>query len=319
MTDIVTVGVAGLGDHFFENLAPALANLPNVVVRCALTRDTAKGERVKALFRGCDIFGDQASLVAKESELDAVLCAGPPAFNREIVAGLGSLYAFLEKPVPRDYTQLENREQKIQVGFNLVFSWGYRKLLEVIEQQGGMLSVSISYRTNKPRTKIWDCPDVASSLLAAIGCHPIHLALTMGFGELLYHRWTTGDGAGYSLTAIFSDVSGRECRLHVDNRTRSASVNIRVHCVNGEVVTLNNLRELVYDGISKDVSNMTTEQRKEVKVFRPSLFSDTNDFTGFRSELASFFGMTAAQKPVESHVNLASGRAVNAILDSLAP
>jgi hypothetical protein len=154
---IVDCALCGIGAHAFSNLFPAILLNPAIQPRYVVTRSKQKFEDCFRYFPNSVLVPDMGAL---DPSVTLIVASGPPEFNSVAIefAETNSIPIFVEKPFPR-----RNVDPQLfgHVGYNLTFAPAVRGLLEKRSEFGPIINLTVTYCTNKPRERWWNCDSIA--------------------------------------------------------------------------------------------------------------------------------------------------------------
>lgn len=213
MRSSLKVAGVGVSQHMEEHLLPSLALVSGLKLQKLASRDALRRKELSSRY-GVGVVEDWRSLL-DDPEIDALIVAGPPKLNQEVVVESMKVGkpVFSEKPICSDLStvmQLAKLEQEtnglVQVGYNFRFSTIWENIFSMRATHGEVRELSIDFHTNKPREPMWGLETTFESFLYAIAIHPLEMMSSILRPNETLHFWrrSTPDG-GESCLLVGSD------------------------------------------------------------------------------------------------------------------
>lgn len=309
-TEVINVGVIGLGEQGWDNLLPSLAVIKQANIKAVCDLDEQK-RSVAARNYGANAYDDFTTMLNKE-RLDAVIVASHPSVHKSVLEAtiMRGIPTFVEKP-PTLYTKELNDLVKLNqthqtttaVGLNFSFTEPiqFLKKIVVAPEFGIPAHLRVTHYGNKPSGVMWGLRSRARSFLLSQAIHPLGLLYDLGkpSGDRpLVHAYESAAGLFFDVNIQLIGAHGQPFTAELLTSSMSPFFEWQLQLVSnkGVIVNINSLLEIeVY---SQHRHNPLIDNQKWWRdIWRPSPLSGGFKRNGYEHQFIAFFDSIRTSKP----------------------
>ena len=183
-TDIIRVGIVGIGSFAKTKLLPTLSNMKNVHINAIVDADYDHAVRMSQLYGATKAYRYDDELL-RDDIVDLVIIASPHKFHAD--QALKALYngkaVLVEKPMVTDFEQLQKMSAFIQkfpgvpfcVDYHRSFAPFIQKIKKVVQKRRAPLMMQYRMNAETIERKHWMQTDIGAGRIIGDSCHIIDL------------------------------------------------------------------------------------------------------------------------------------------------
>ncbi len=203
----------------------------------------------------------------------------------------------------------------MHIGFNLAFASPIERLKLLETTSARIIYLSITYNTNKPRSKVWGLDSTAASFMYSVACHPLHLAASIFEFQDVRSSSLIAVGEDVFLNASLHRRDGTPCVVRGHNRATGLEFVIEAHFEDGRRVTLTNLRNWRTSTLKADKDEASGRRAESQSA--SSAFNLSEDVTGFHGQFRDIASRIREGAGSNQAVDVTAARKTNDIIHNI--
>lgn len=252
------VGLIGIGNHFLENIIPAILLNKNLKIDSIYSSNQQKLDQLSEEFDVKNKYSNWQKLIS-DRQVDCIFVSGTPDFHSQVIFECikYSMPFFVEKPPfakISDFDKLEALPINM-VGYNFKFSEQYILLQNYLTKESKISKINLRLISNKPRETFWNQNNILESYLYAVGIHGLDLICsTLGDIVNIKSFFNPINRELFSLTVFLEFKNKKFATLDFGNYANSLDYKVELINQTGESGTLNNNHKIELNSQANNLS-----------------------------------------------------------------